>query len=153
MRGRNRRNSEYRTMWEDRAIDAAIEARQRAYAPYSRFRVGAALVAGEHLVAGMNLENRSFGGTICAERVAACAAWTSGWVPEQHPWQLLAIAADEDIMPCGICLQFLSEFAPELPLVLVNTESNEVRRRTLRQLLPERFVGQQLPRTNPKTDS
>ena len=126
--------------WESRAYEAAVEARDSAHAPYSKFRVGAALVADGHVVRGMNLENRSFGATLCAERVAAAAAWSMGW----RRWEGMAIAAEEAIVPCGICLQFLAEWAPDLPLLLINVSDGTEQRRTVDELLPYRFQGKWL---------
>ena len=91
-------------------------ARSKAYAPYSKFVVGAAVKckSGAVLV-GANIENRSFGLTICAERVAMCAAVTGG----ERDFVAIAVTADSDepIVPCGACRQFLAEFNPDLIIV------------------------------------
>ena len=120
-------------------IRAASEARDRAYAPYSGFSVGSALLTSSGAIfSGCNIENRSYGGTVCAERVALGSAVAAG---DGTP---VAIAVITDTsppsLPCGICLQALSEFAaPDLPINLVNPagESREFR---LDELLPHPFV-------------
>jgi len=93
--------------------EAAIQARLQAYAPYSRFLVGAALQTASGLVvSGCNVENVSFGLTMCAERVCVGKAIAQG----EKTFQALAIIADTDapIVPCGACRQVLAEFAPAL---------------------------------------
>jgi cytidine deaminase len=93
--------------------EAASEARLRAYAPYSEFRVGAALLtASGEIVSGCNVENLSFGLTMCAERVCVGKAIAQG----EKTFQALAIIADTEIpiVPCGACRQVLAEFAPSL---------------------------------------
>jgi cytidine deaminase len=91
-------------------------ARSKAYAPYSKFVVGAAVKCKSRAVlAGADIENRSFGLTICAERVAMCAAVTGG----EQDFVAIAVTADSDepIVPCGACRQFLAEFNPDLIIV------------------------------------
>ena len=120
-------------------IQAATESRERAYARYSGFRVGAALLTSSGAIfAGCNVGNRSYGGTICAERVALGSAVAAG---DPTP---VAIAVVTDTsppsLPCGLCLQALSEFAaPELPVRLVNP-AGENRELRLEELLPHPFV-------------
>ncbi len=101
----------------DRLIQAALAVRQHAYAPYSRFSVGAALLAeNEEIFLGCNVENLSFGLTLCAERSAVVAAVAAG----QTRFRALAIVADTvtPVSPCGACRQVLAEFAPDLPIAL-----------------------------------
>ena len=120
-------------------IRAASEVRDLAYARYSGFRVGSALLTSSGAIfSGCNIENRSYGGTVCAERVALGSAVAAG---DGTP---VAIAVVTDTsppsLPCGLCLQALSEFAtPDLPIRLVNPagESREFR---LDELLPHPFV-------------
>jgi cytidine deaminase len=104
---------EYRKLF-----DAALSAAPRAYAPYSRFRVGAAILLDDgSIVTGVNVENRSFGLTNCAERSALFAAVSAG----NMKFRAIAIAtpdADYPVSPCGACRQVLSEFmAPETPVI------------------------------------
>jgi cytidine deaminase len=122
----------------------AREARRRAYAPYSRFRVGAALLASDGTVyTGTNIENSSYGLTICAERVAVQTAVADGI----RRFRGLAVVADgpELVAPCGACRQVLAEFAPKLEIILARSRGPGERRR-LAELLPEAFSGDYLRR-------
>jgi cytidine deaminase len=102
-------------------IVAASEAREYAYAPYSRFPVGAALwLPSGEIVSGCNIENASYGATVCAERVAASKAVAGG----QRDWHALAIVTAGSGPPCGICRQFLAEFQPALPIVLADADGD-----------------------------
>ena len=117
---------------------AARAARRRAHAPYSRFRVGAAVAAGGEIHAGANVENASYGLTLCAERVAVGAAVVSG----ARGLDAVAVASGsaEPVPPCGACLQTLAEFAgPELPVILVGARGRRVET-TLGSLLPMAFT-------------
>lgn len=120
----------------------ATEARERAYVPYSRFKVGAALLTDTgRIIPGCNFENASYGATICAERGAVGHALAVG----EKGFQAIAVIADypEPVMPCGICRQVLSEFAPDMPVIMANMQG-ERRVATVRELLPGIF---QLPGT------
>jgi cytidine deaminase len=115
----------------------AREAKQKAYAPYSGFRVGAAVFAGGDIYVGVNVENAAYGSTICAERGAAMAAVAAG-----HTFfEAIAIAGDSEspTVPCGACRQFLAEFNPEMRVVM-GGRSDAVEVMTLDALLPEAFV-------------
>ncbi|ABS24878.1 cytidine deaminase [Anaeromyxobacter sp. Fw109-5] len=117
---------------------AARAARKRAYAPYSRFRVGAAVRAGGAVHSGCNIENASYGLTVCAERVAVAAAVAAG----ARRIEAVAVASgtDEPTPPCGMCLQTLAEFAgPELPVRLVGARGGTLDT-TLGELLPRAFT-------------
>jgi cytidine deaminase len=117
-------------------VDRALAVRQRAYAPYSRFLVGAAVVtaSGETFV-GCNVENAAYGLTVCAERVALATAVAAG---ERH-FSAMAIASAGGVTPCGACRQVLVELAPDLELVLVDAETGGESVATVAELLPRAF--------------
>lgn len=120
-------------------ITAAREARKNAYAPYSGFSVGAALCTKSGRVfCGCNVENLSFGLTICAERNAVFAAVTAG----EREFASIAIVADskEPVTPCGACRQVLAEFGLDLQICSVNLEG-ETYVSTIRELLPRAKEG------------
>ena len=129
---------------------AAEEARKHAYAPYSDFRVGAALLVKPNedsvlpinkIYTGVNIENGSYGATLCAERVAFAKAISDGVLEYdigENPFVAIAVSAgEEEALPCGICRQFMSEFAPEI--TIVTKADGQIRIRNLMQLLPESF--------------
>ena len=123
--------------WEA-LVTAASEARQRAYAPYSGFRVGSALVTSTgEIHCGCNVENRSFGATICAERVAMGTAVAAG---SREIAALVVISETQPpAAPCGMCLQVLTEFGgPDLPVLLVNPQGDRQEHR-LKDLHPFPF--------------
>ena len=100
-------------------LDAATAARERAYVPHSQFAVGAGLkLANGDVVTGCNVENISFGLTMCAERVAVGSAVAGG----NRQFEMLAIVADseEPVVPCGACRQVLAEFNPSLRILSAN---------------------------------
>jgi cytidine deaminase len=119
-------------------IKAAIEVRQRAYARYSNFLVGAAILTVDgRIYAGCNVENASYGLTICAERAAVFNAVTAG----QRRFELLAIATSGGASPCGACRQVLAEFAPELTVLLIDVDRpSSIVETNIRDLLPGAFA-------------
>lgn len=116
--------------------EAAEAARLRAYAPYSGFRVGAALeTSAGTIVMGCNVENASYGLTICAERTALTAAVAAG----HTTFTRLALVSDgpHPISPCGTCRQVLHEFGPEI--IVESWAGDQVQRWTVAELLPAAF--------------
>jgi len=94
-----------------RLFEAARHAAKSAYAPYSKFQVGAAILTRSgKIIVGCNVENSSFGLTVCAERTAAFQAI----VQNETEWQAIAIVSPTGVTPCGACRQVLAEFAPRL---------------------------------------
>ena len=119
-------------------VKVASLARQRAHAPYSKYKVGAAIRTKRNKVhAGANVENASYGLTVCAERTAAFAAVNAG----DKELDAIAIVIDDDKLPtpCGACRQVLAEFAPAMRVVLATT-SGLRRATTLAELLPDPFL-------------
>ena len=128
----------------DRLVTAAREARDRAIATYSDFRVGAALETVDGtIVTGCNIENASYGLTICAERVAMFKALSEG----HRAFVRIAVVADtvEPTPPCGACRQILWEFGPDLEVILANL-SEVTGRHQIATLLPHAFSGRLLDR-------
>lgn len=121
-------------------VEQAKLARERAYAPYSNYRVGASLLTtGGRVYTGCNVENAVFSETICAERTAVVKAVSAG----ERDFAALAVVTRDGGAPCGACRQVLNEFAPDL-LVLIADETGNVRQTTVAQLLPDGFGPQNL---------
>lgn len=115
----------------------AVKMTERSYAPFSKFRVGAALLAKNGQVfTGCNVENSSFGGTICAERTAFVKAISEG-VTE---FERIAIASSGgEAWPCGICRQFMKEFCDDDFIIITGDDEDSLRTYTMKEILPEGF--------------
>lgn len=124
-------------MASDELLRRAGEVQQNAHAPYSRFRVGAAVRSGSGRVyVGCNVENASYGATICAERSAICAMVAAG---ETQLVEVAIVAdGDEPAMPCGVCRQVMTEFGTEV--AIVTRAGAREKNATLSELMPEPFV-------------
>lgn len=118
----------------------AGDAREKAYVPYSHFKVGAALLTEDgQILHGCNVENAAFGPTNCAERTALFRAISDGYAPRS--FRAIAVTGDSDgpISPCGVCRQVLSELCkPDMPVYLTNLKG-EVEETTVSALLPGAF--------------
>ncbi len=126
-------------MPDKKLINIAIESASNAYAPYSKFHVGAVLLTGDgRTFAGCNVENLSYGLTICAERSAVFSAIAEGC----RDFMKIVVAADteEPISPCGACRQVLAEFNPDMEIILANFRGKKERFR-LSELLPRPAMG------------
>lgn len=128
--------------WEP-LLQAAWAAWEKAYAPYSHFQVGAALLRREGgILTGCNVENASYGGTICAERTAIVSGVAQGLRPDELQALVVVTEADSLTPPCGFCRQVLAEFAEDLPILLANRKERALHR--LSDLLPHAFTGRNL---------
>ena len=123
---------------KDKLINEALEAQKNAYAPYSKFKVGAAILTETgNVYKGCNVENASLGASICAERNAATTALAQ---EGKVRFQAIAIAStsEDPAPPCGICRQFLSEFTDtEAPVYLVSAKSGKTKEFSFGKLMPE----------------
>nr|MBI2905791.1 cytidine deaminase [Chloroflexota bacterium] len=118
-------------------IERALAVRRWAYAPYSRYHVGAALLAASgRIYDGINVENAAYGSSICAERTALVKAVSEG----ERQFEALAVVTDNGGSPCGSCRQMLAEFGLDMRVLLLNGEGAVVRETTLRDLLPDAFT-------------
>jgi len=119
----------------------AVEAATRAYAPYSKFKVGAALLAenGE-IYTGCNVENASYGMSICAERVAVAKAITEG----VKSFQAIAVSTKGSAAPCGACRQVLAEFNPTMLVYIADEMGNVAHETTVDTLIPHAFGPENL---------
>jgi cytidine deaminase len=120
----------------DRLIEAARQAQAHAYAPYSGFPVGAAvLTADGRVFLGCNVENSSFGLTVCAERNAVAAALVAG----VRPTAVAVVANGKAVAPCGACRQVLAEFDADMPVVLASATDGQRQVTSVGALLPGAF--------------
>jgi len=122
-------------------IKAANEVRSKAYAPYSHYNVGAALLTKTGKVfLGVNVENAAYPDTICAERSAVVSAVSAG----ERDFEAIAVATRNGGTPCGSCRQVLAEFGLDIDVLLVDDNGNLVQHNTVRELLPGAFQPQDL---------
>jgi len=127
---------------DEELVRVASLARQRAYAPYSTYKVGAAIRTKRNRVhSGANVENASYGMTVCAERTAAFAAVNAG----DTAFDAIAIVIDDERLPtpCGACRQVLAEFSPDMRVILATTGGKR-KVTTLGELLPDPFLPENL---------
>ena len=131
--------SEYQSL-----IDLANEARKRAYAPYSKYHVGAALrTKSGRIFTGVNVESVAYPTTMCAERVAIYKAVSEG----EREFDVIAVVTDNGGSPCGGCRQVLAEFGLETRVLIANGKGELVKEMTVAQLLPEAFTPEHLVNT------
>ena len=117
-------------------FEAAVSVREKAHAPYSKFKVGAALRSGENIFIGANVENASYGLSRCAEQSAIQAMVASG----QREFSEIVVytEAQTPASPCGACRQILFEFSPEAKVYIIN-HKNDLKVFSVKELLPEGF--------------
>lgn len=124
-------------------IDLANTARQRAYAPYSKYHVGAALrTKTGRIFTGVNVENAAYPHTMCAERVAIFKAVSEG----EKEFEVIAVATDNGGSPCGGCRQVLAEFGLDTLVLIANGAGELLKEMTVKELLPEAFTPEHLSR-------
>jgi cytidine deaminase len=128
-------------MSPEELVAAALAARQRAYAPYSHYLVGAALLAADgSVIPGCNVENAAYPATICAERVALTSAIAQG----KREFVAIAVATVNGGSPCGTCRQVMMELGSDM-LVYITDDQGHYRTTTVRDLLPDGFGPEHLP--------
>ena len=122
-------------------IKAAIEVQKKAYAPYSNYHVGAALLTKTgQIFLGVNVENAAYPDTICAERSAVVSAISAG----ERDFEAIAVATRNGGTPCGSCRQVLAEFGLDIKVLLVDENGNLIQHNTVRDLLPGAFQPKDL---------
>jgi cytidine deaminase len=128
-------------------IDLAIEARRRAYAPYSNYSVGAALrTRSGRLFTGCNVENAAYPTCMCAERVAVYKAVSEG----EREFEVIAVATSNGGSPCGGCRQVLAEFGLDTLVLIADTQGRLIQKTTVAELLPGAFTPEKLQGTSNK---
>jgi cytidine deaminase len=124
-----------------RLIQMAIEVRQMAYAPYSNYPVGAALLTKSgKIFGGVNVENAAYPTTICAERVAIFKAVSEG----EKEFEAIAVVTDNGGSPCGSCRQVMAEFGLDTVLLIADKDGKLLEETTVANLLPEAFTPKDL---------
>jgi cytidine deaminase len=122
-------------------IQKANQVRSRAYAPYSNYQVGAALLTKKgQIFTGVNVENAAYPDSICAERSAVFSAVSAG----ERDFEAIAVATRNGGTPCGSCRQVLSEFGLDIVVLLTDENENLLQEKTVRELLPGAFLPQDL---------
>ena len=122
-------------------ISRALTVRVWAYAPYSKYQVGAALLASSgKIYDGVNVENAAYPSTICAERTALVKAISEG----ERQFEALVVATENGGSPCGSCRQMLAEFGLDLTILIVNGEGKVLQETSLKELLPQAFTPKSL---------
>ena len=122
-------------------IERALAVRRWAYAPYSHYHVGAAMLADSgRIYDGINVENAAYGSSICAERTALVKAVSEG----ERRFEAIAVVTNNGGSPCGACRQMLAEFGLDLKILLIDGEGKVLRETTLRKLLPDAFTPESL---------
>ena len=124
-------------MTDRELYERALSMLDKAYAPFSKFKVGAALLAEDGSVfTGVNVENSSFGGTICAERTAFVKAISEG----ERSFEAIAVVSSEgEAWPCGICRQFMKEFCDDDFRIITGKDAASLKVFTMAEILPEGF--------------
>lgn len=123
-------------------IEEALKVRDHAYAPYSKYSVGAALLAGSgNIYTGANVENASYPLTICAERAAIAAAVSKG----ERKFDAIVVATKNGGSPCGACRQVMAEFAPDMEVFIIREDGTIDLETTVADLIPHFFGPGDLP--------
>jgi len=126
-----------------RLVESAVEARRWAYAPYSHYAVGAALLTESgKIYEGVNIENAAYPTTMCAERVAVFKAVSEG----EYAFTAIAVATSNGGTPCGSCRQVLAEFGVDTIVIIANVQGEIIQETTVRDLLPGAFLPENLHR-------
>lgn len=128
-----------RKLWK-----SAVQARMRSYSPYSKFRVGAAFDSDRDVVSGCNIENASYGATVCAERIAIFKGLSEGKRPKNE--MVIVTLAGGPTPPCGICLQVMAEFCPPSFRIWMASPKKIYGGFKLSEFLPHAFDRKQLRR-------
>ncbi len=128
---------------KERLIESSLGARRWAYAPYSNYAVGAALLTSTgKIYDGVNVENAAYPTSMCAERVAVFKAVSEG----ETNFTAIAVASSNGGTPCGACRQVLSEFGSETKVLVVNQDGDILQEKTVAELLPGAFGPEDLPK-------
>ncbi|MGM0596813.1 MAG: cytidine deaminase [Myxococcota bacterium] len=129
---------------QKKLVPAALKIRKNAYAPYSEFKVGAAIKTQLNVYSGVNVENSSYGATICAERNAIFQAVTREGNTMKIKGIAIATSSSPPAVPCGLCLQVISEFSSgDIPVFLVNEKGDNLKYK-LSELFPHNFTKKDL---------